>query len=322
MSLTRRVLCAASLLLTAATSAFAAFPDRPLQLILPYPPGGAADVLGRILAKELETKIGQPVIVVNKPGAGTIIAAQAAATAPADGYTLFLTSNSTFTLNPAVQPNLPYDSARDFEPVAMVSTIALSILTPADTPTPDLKSLIAAAKANPDKLNMASFGNATASHFGGEMFKAAAGIAMTHVPYKGSGPQMTDLIGKQVNAAVDTVVAALPQIKSGKIRALAVTTAKRSALLPDVPTIAESGFAGFDFSSWVAIVTPKGVPADAKAAITKALDAVMADKAIQDKLTASGFEPAYGPIADWPGFIAKDIAAMKTIANKAAIKAD
>lgn len=322
MTLTRRLLCSAALCLAVTAPAFAAFPEKPLQLILPYPPGGAADVLGRMLARELEAKLGQPVVVINKPGAGTIIAAQAAATAPADGYTLFLTSNSTFTLNPAVQDKLPYDSAKDFEPVGMVSTIALAVLTPADNPVNDLKGMIAEAKAAPDKFTLASFGNATVSHFGGEMFKSAAGIKMTHVPYKGSGPQMTDLVGKQINYAVDTVVAGLPQIKAGKVKALAVTTAKRSALLPDVPTIAESGYAGFNFASWVAIVTPKGVPAEAKASLGKALAAVMADKALQDKLTASGFEPAYAPIPDWPGLIAKDIAAMKDIAAKASIKPD
>ncbi len=305
-----------------AVPAAAEYPERPIQLISPFPAGGAADVLARYLGKELEAQLGKPVIVLNKPGAGTIIGAQAAATAPADGYTLFLSSNSTFSANPAVYAKLPYDPATDFEPIGMVATLSLVILTQANSPLKNLGDLVTAAKADPKKYLFATFGNATAPHFAAEMFKEAAGIEMTHVPYRGSAPAMTDLLGGQIPLSFDTVVAAVPQIQTGKIKALAVTTAQRSSLLPDVPTIAESGYPGFDMGSWAALVGPKGLPADVKARLSKALETVMAMPVVQEKLKTMGFEPDYHPIADWTGYVNKDIGRMREIAMRAQIKVD
>jgi tripartite-type tricarboxylate transporter receptor subunit TctC len=298
------------------------FPERAVQIIAPYAPGGAADVFARLIAKELEGRLGQPVIVVNRPGGGTIIGAQAVLTAPADGYTLFLTSNSTFTLNPAVVPSLPYDSARDFEPIAQLATIVLALVTYTENPTKDVASLVAAAKAEPDKLAMASFGNATVSHFAGEWFKSAAGIKMVHVPYRGSNPAMNDLIGRHVPFLIDTVVAAKPQIDDGKIRALAVTTAKRSTMLPDVPTLQELGYKDVDLSSWVTLVTAKGVPAEIRAKLATAVEDAMRDPALLARISKAGFEPAYEKYNDWPGKITKEIADMKAIAQAANIKSE
>jgi len=190
----KAVLVAAGAALLALPAA-AEYPERPVQLISPYPAGGAADVLARYLGKELEAQLGKSVIILNKPGAGTIIGAQAAATAPADGYTLFLSSNSTFSANPAVYAKLPYDPATDFEPIGMVATLSFVILTQANSPLQNLADLVTAAKADPKKYLFATFGNATAPHFAAEMLKEAAGIEMTHVPYRGSAPAMTDLIG-------------------------------------------------------------------------------------------------------------------------------
>jgi tripartite-type tricarboxylate transporter receptor subunit TctC len=317
----KTILLAASVALLAAPAA-AEYPERPVQLISPFPAGGAADVLARYLGKELEGQLGKPVIVLNKPGAGTIIGAQAAATAAADGYTLFLSSNSTFSANPAVYAKLPYDPATDFEPIGMVATLSLVILTQANSPLKNLGDLVMAAKADPKKYLFATFGNATAPHFAAEMFKEAAGIEMTHVPYRGSAPAMTDLLGGQIPLSFDTVVAAVPQIQTGKIKALAVTTAQRSSLLPDVPTIAESGYPGFDMGSWAALVGPKGMPADVKARLSKALETVMAMPAVQEKLKTMGFEPDYRPIADWTGYVNKDIGRMREIATRAQIKVD
>ena len=298
------------------------FPEKPVQLIIPYAPAGASDVLGRILAKELEAKLGKPVLVVNKPGAGTVIGAQTLMAAPADGYSLLLSSNSTFTLNPAVIANLPYDGGKDFEPLAQVATIALAVITYADHPAKTVSDMIAAARAEPDKITLASFGNATTSHFAGEWLKSAAGIKMTHVAYKGSGPAMNDLVGKHIPFLVDTVVASRPQIAGGKIRALAVTQAKRSAMMPDVPTLQESGVPGVDLSSWVTLVARKGLPADAKARLMAALSAVMRDPDVIERIQKAGFEVAYETYADWPGRIASETAAMKAIAEKAGIKAE
>jgi tripartite-type tricarboxylate transporter receptor subunit TctC len=298
------------------------FPERTVQIIAPYAPGGAADVFARLIAKELEGRLGQPVIVVNRPGGGTIIGAQAVLTAPADGYTLFLTSNSTFTLNPAVVPNLPYDSAKDFEPIAQLATIVLALVTYTEHPIKDVPSLVAAAKAEPDKLAMASFGNATVSHFAGEWFKSAAGIKMVHVPYRGSNPAMNDLIGRHVPFLIDTVVAAKPQIDDGKVRALAVTTARRSSMMPGVPTLQELGYKEIDLSSWVALVTAKGVPAEARARLATAVGEMMRDGPLRERMGKIGFEPAFETYSDWSGKITKEIADMKAIAQAANIKGE
>jgi tripartite-type tricarboxylate transporter receptor subunit TctC len=298
------------------------YPERTIQIIAPYAPGGAADIFSRMIAADLEKRLGQPVIVVNRPGAGTIIGAQALIAAPADGYTLFLSSNSTFTLNPAVMPNIPYDATRDFEPIAQLATIGLALLTHVDNPVRDVPGLVAAAKAEPDKLSMASFGNATVSHFGGEWFKSAAGIRMVHIPYRGSGPAMNDLVARHVPYLVDTIVAAKPQVEAGKIRPLAVTMASRSAMMPDVPTLRELGYRDIDLSSWVAIVTAKGVPADARKKLSDAIAAMMQDPAMQERMLKAGFEPAYRTYPDWAASVAAEIAAMKAIASQAGIKAE
>lgn len=314
------ILCGCAVLMVA--PAAAQYPEKSVQIISAYPPGGAADALARFLGQELEKRLGKPVIILNKPGAGTIIAAQAAATAQADGYTLFFGANSTFSTNPAVYTKLPYDPVTDFEPVAIVASLSLAILTPSDSPLKTVGDLVKAAKAEPGKYLFATFGNATPPHFAAEMLKAAAGIEMTHVPYRGSAPAMTDLLGGRIPLSFDTVVAAVPQIQSGKIRALAVTTAQRSALLPDVPTVAESGYPGFDMGLWVALVGPKGLDPNAKARLAKELEAVMATPAVKEKLTGMGFEPTYRSIGDWKGFIAGEISRMREIATRAQIKVD
>jgi tripartite-type tricarboxylate transporter receptor subunit TctC len=236
------------------------YPEKPLQLIVPFPAGGASDVVGRIIAGELETRLGKPVIVINRPGGGTTIAAKEVSIAAPDGYTLFSSSNSTFTLQNAVKESVPYDSARDFEPIAQTGTITMVLVTHRDNPIKDVKALVAAAKASPDKLSLASFGVATISHFAGELFKSSAGIKMVHLPYRGSAPAMNDLIGKHIEYHVDTVIAIRPQIEAGTVRPLAVFSAKRSQFLPDVPTLAELGYPNIDLVSWGTVVVPKGTP--------------------------------------------------------------
>lgn len=200
-------------------SAYAAgYPEKPVQIIVPFPPGGAGDVMGRLLSRQLEARLGQPVIVDNKPGAGTAIGAQFVANAKPDGYTLLLSSNSTYTLNPAIQPKLSYDPIKAFEPLGMVANLALVLVAHPTVQASSVQQLVAAAKAEPDKYMYGSFGNGTVSHFAGEMFKSAAGVKLTHVPYRGSAPAMTDLVGGQIPLAFDSVVAAVPHIKTGKIK--------------------------------------------------------------------------------------------------------
>ena len=296
------------------------YPEKQLQLILPFPAGGASDVVGRIIASELETRLGKSVIVMNRPGGGTIIGAREAANAAPDGYTLFFSSNSTFTLQNAVKETVPFDSAKDFEPIGQIGTIGMVLVTHRDNPVKDVAALVAAAKANPDKLSLASFGVATISHFAGELFKSSAGIKMVHLPYKGSAPAINDLIGKHIEYHVDTVIAVKPQAESGTVRPLAVFSAKRSAFLPDVPTLAELGYPKADIVSWGTVVVPKGTPAAIRDKLAAMLEEAIATPAVIERFQKVGFEPAFKRYADWPGFVGKEIAEMKELARTAGIK--
>jgi tripartite-type tricarboxylate transporter receptor subunit TctC len=326
----RRLLAASACLFATALAHAAGYPDRPITLVAPFPAGGAADVLARMLGKRLGDQLGQTVIVENRPGAGTVIGATSVATAKPDGYTLLLSSNSTFTLNPVLLHKLPYDPVKSFEPLAIVANLAMAVLVNPAVPAQDLKQLVAAAKAAPDKYPYASFGNGTVSNFAGEMFNAAAGLKLTHVPYRGSTPALTDLMGGQVPVAFDSVVAAAPHVKAGKLRVLAVTTARRSTLLPDVPTVAESGlptvaesgYPGYEIGSWIAIVAPRGLPPDVKASLENGLAAVMNSPDTAENMKATGFEPAYRAVPDWAAHVNADIARMKKVAEQAQIKAD
>ncbi|MDM0041374.1 tripartite tricarboxylate transporter substrate binding protein [Variovorax sp. J22G21] len=318
----RRTLFAGSLVFIAGLASAAGYPERPLVLVAPFSAGGAADVLARILAKKLEEQLGQPVVVENKPGAGTAIGAAAVANAKPDGYTLLISSNSTFTLNPALQSKLSYDPAKGFDAIGMVGSVALAVLVNPSVAANGVKELVAAAKASPDKYVYGSFGNGTSSNFAGAMFNASTGLSMTHIPYKGSAPLMTDLIGGQIPVSFDTVVAAGPQRKNGKVKVLAVTTAKRSALMPDVPTVAESGYPGYELNAWIALVAPRGLPADVKARLEKALATTMATADTQDRMKNAGFEPGYQAIPDWAGMVTADTARMRKIAEQSQIKAE
>ncbi|MDO8714183.1 MAG: tripartite tricarboxylate transporter substrate binding protein [Polynucleobacter sp.] len=251
----------ATLILCFSGAVYAAYPDRPIKLIVPYPPGGATDVIGRILAKNLGESLGQQVLVENRGGAGGNIGAEAVAKATPDGYTLLMgavTSHSTMaTLE---KGKLRYDILKDFTPVMIVGSVPLVIVVNPNVPVRTLKGLVEYAKANPDKMNYASSGPGAPQRMGAEILQREAGLKITHVPYKGSGPAMTDLVAGQVNLMVETVPAALPFINAGQLRPLAVTTAKRISMLPDVPTTAESGMPALEVSSTFGLLAPAGTP--------------------------------------------------------------
>ncbi len=298
------------------------YPARPVQLVVPFPPGGAVDIVGRLIGKPLGDALGQPVVVENKAGAGTIVGAAFVANAPADGYTLLISSGSTFTGNPALNPRLPYDPVRSYEPIGMVARVPLVLLAHRDVPARNLAEVIAAVKRTPDKFSYGSFGNGTTGHFAGELLWAATGVRPMHVPYRGSAPAMADLMGGQIPFTVDTVAAALPQLKAGKIKAIAVMGATRATQLPDVPTVAESGFPGFAADSWLAVVAPRGLPADARARLQKALGEAMAAPEVRSKLIASGLEPAYEPADAVQSHIEDELPRMRAIAQRANIRAE
>ena len=298
------------------------FPAKPVQLIVPFPPGGAVDIVGRLISKKLGDRLGQPVVIENKAGAGTVVGAGYVANAPADGYTLLISSGSTFTVNPALQAKLPYDPVKSYEPIGMVARVPLILLANREVPVSNLKQLITAVQRTPDRYSYGSFGNGTTGHFAAELTWSAAGIKLMHVPYRGSAPAMADLMGGQIPFTIDTVAAALPQLKAGKIKAIAVTGATRATQLPDVPTVAESGFAGFAADSWLAVVAPRGLPADAKAKLHKALAETLADADIRSKLVASGLEPAYAPGDAVLAQIEDELPRMRAIAQRAQIRPD
>lgn len=316
----RLAICLA--LLPVAVASAQDFPAKPITLVVPFPPGGATDMIGRLVGKGMGERLGQTVIVENKPGAGTVIGAGTVARSAPDGYTLLISSGTTFTVNPAVYSKLPYDSVKSFEPIGIIGRTPMILLANPSVPINSFKELVAAAKANPDKYSYGSYGNGTTAHFAGEMMKHAAGFEMKHLPYKGSAPAMNDLIGGHIPFTVDTLTAALPQIKAGKIKPIAVTTAKRSSMAPDVPAVAESGYSGMNADTWVAIVAPHGLPPAVKGRLEKALTETLADPEIRSKLTASGTEPANGSSADLAKLIADELPQMKQVAQRANIKLD
>ncbi|WP_295978855.1 tripartite tricarboxylate transporter substrate binding protein [uncultured Variovorax sp.] len=298
------------------------FPARPVTLVIPFPPGGATDVNGRVIAQKLGKELGQPVVIENRGGAGTVVGASYVAKSAPDGYTLLLSSGSTFTVNPAIRSNLPYDPVKSFEPVGIAGRVALILLANSEVPVQTVRQFVDYVKAAPGKYSYGSFGTGTTAQFAGETVLHATGLKMTHVPYKGSAPAMTDLMGGQIPFSIDTVSATVPQLKSGKIKAIALTTAKRSALLPDVPTFAESGYPDVDMDSWLMLAAPKGVPADVKAKLEKALAATIADPETKSKLLAAGLEPSYSNAATSVELINRELPIMRAIAARANITAD
>lgn len=298
------------------------YPAKPVQLVVPFPPGGAVDIVGRTISKKLGDRLGQPIVVENKAGAGTVVGAAYVANAPADGYTLLISSGSTFTVNPALNAKLPYDPVKSYEPVGLVARVPLILLAHRDVPVNNLRQLIAAVQRTPDKFSYGSFGNGTTGHFAAELTWSAAGIKLMHVPYRGSAPAMADLMGGQIPFTIDTVAAALPQLKAGKIKAIAVTGATRATQLPDAPTVAESGFPGFSADSWLAVVAPRGLPAEAKAKLHKALTETLADAEIRSKLIAAGLEPSYATGDAVLAQIEDELPRMRAIAQRAQIRAD
>lgn len=257
--LTLKKLFVATLALGAVTLAQAdTWPSRPLTLIVPFPPGGAADTVGRYYAEQLSTSLGQPVVIDNRPGAGTALAAEAAAKAKPDGYTLSLATAGQLAILPNLQENLRFDPLTSFTPVAMLASVPNVVAVGSQAKADTLQALIDQAKARPGALSYSSCGNGTLCHLSGELLKNLAGIDLLHVPYKGSAPAVTGLLGGEVDVAVDTLTVLAPQIQAGKLKGLVLTSRERSPLLPDVPSASEVGLPGFVASGWFGVVLPKG----------------------------------------------------------------
>ena len=274
-----------------------AYPSRPVRIVVPVPPGGALDIIARLIGQWLSDHLGQTFVIENRPGAGTNLGVEAVARAPADGYTLLLIPQSV-TTNATLYQHLNFDFIRDIVPIAMISSLPLVMEVSLSNPAKTVPDFIAWVKANPGKVSMASGGTGSASHIGGEFFKMTTGIDMLHVPYRGGAPAVTDLMGGQVQVYFSPLPESISVIKGGKVRALAITTAKRSASLPDVPTVGES-IPGFEVSTWQGIGAPKNTPAEIVATLNKDINAALADGTIKARLAELGSEPMPMTIAEF-----------------------
>ena len=264
---------------------------RPIRIIVPYPPGGSNDIIARFFAETLREELGQPVIVENRAGANGNLGAESVARSPADGTTLLLTAPAPLAINESLHRTLSFSPARDFAPVALVASVPIVLMVNPALPARDVAGLIAQARANPGRLSFGSSGIGSTNHLAGEMFRAMAGIEMTHVPYRGAAPAMTDLIAGQIQVMFDNMPAVLPQVREGRVRALAVAGAARAAALPEVPTVAESGLPGFDAAAWFGLAAPAATPAATRQRLEAASRAVLARPAFRERLAGAGAEP-------------------------------
>ena len=280
-----------------------AYPSKTIRFVVPYPAGGPLDTVARLLGAKVGESVGQPVVVENKPGAGGNIGADIVAKSPADGYTILMGAVATHAINPSLYKSIPYDPIRDFAPVTQVASTPNVLVVNPGVPAKDVKELIAYAKANPGKLSFGSGSIGSAGHLAGELFKATAGVDMVHVPYKGAAPAMQDLIGGRIQLMFDNLASSLGQVKAGKVRALAVTTAKRSPLAPDLPTIAETGVPGFDISTWFGIFAPAGTPKPALDRLHAEFAKALAAADVRDRMTSMGAEPVGNTPDEFAAFV-------------------
>lgn len=288
------------------TQAFAAYPDKPIRMVVGFSAGGTTDVVARIVGKEIGDALGQPVVVENRPGAGSNIATDMAAAAAPDGYTLYMVA-VTAAINQTLYKNVKFNLVNDFAPVALAVRVPNVLVVNPNVPAKSVQELVAYAKANPGKMNFASSGSGTSIHMAGELFKQSAGVDVVHIPYKGSAPAIADLIGGQVDYMFDNMPSAWPHVEGGKLRALAVTTATRSDTAPDLPTMKESGFPSFDVSSWFGVLAPKGTPSDIVDKLNKAIRDALAKPDVRKQLAGLGAVPADTTPAQFADFIKSEV---------------
>jgi len=295
------------------------WPSRPIRLIVPFTPGGSTDILGRAIAAKLSESLGQPVVVENKPGAGGSIGATEAARSAGDGYTLLMGHIGTLAINPSLYPNLPYDPRKSFVPVALVARVPNVLVVNPQVPAKDVAALIALAKAKPGELRYASGGNGSAAHLAMEYFKLRAGVDLTHIPYKGTAPAITDVLGGQVEVTMTGVPAVAAQVKAGKLRALGVSGAGAVAALPNVPTIAAT-IPDFDAIQWYGVVAPAGTPAPIVERLNADINRALASPELRARLETEGADAAPGTPAAFGTLINAEIARWKPVVERANMK--
>ncbi|MFO1306145.1 MAG: tripartite tricarboxylate transporter substrate binding protein [Burkholderiales bacterium] len=299
-----------------------AYPTKPVKLVVPFPPGGSLDMAGRLIAQKLTEMWGQSVVVENKPGAGGNIGADFVAKSPADGYTILLGALSTHAVNPSLYKTMPYDAAKDFAPITLIAITPNVLVVNASLPVNSAKEFIAYAKANPGKLSFGSGSNGSAGHLAGELFKVETSTDAVHVPFKGGAPATQALLAGDTQFMFDNLANAMAQVKAGKIKALAVTTAQRSSLVPDLPTMAEAGLPGFDISTWYGLFAPAGTPPAIVAKWNADVTKILTSPDVRAKLIADGADPSPDTPEQFREFIARELAKYARIVKASGAKVD
>jgi tripartite-type tricarboxylate transporter receptor subunit TctC len=298
------------------------YPDKAVRIIVPYAPGGSTDSTARLIAQALSQQLGQPFVVENRPGAGGLIAHEAVAKAAADGYTLLFSAAGPLVVSPHTYARLPYEPIRSFEPIKLISTAPLLLVVNPKFQAGSVQELIKYAAANPGKVTYGSFGNGSAAHLAGEQFKILTKVDIVHIPYKGSAPALTDLVGGQIDMMFDVLVTALPQVKGGRLRALAITSPERSPLVSDAPTMQEAGVKGFDAGTWFGVLAPAGTPKNVIDALSKALDATLAKPEFREAIVSQGAFVAGGTPQQFGEFFRSELDKWGAVVRAAKIKAE
>ena len=298
------------------------YPSKPVKMVVPFPPGGSLDIAGRLIAQKLTDAWGQSVVVENKPGAGGNIGADFVAKSPPDGYTILLGALSTHAVNPSLYAKMPYDAAKDFAPITLIAVTPNVLVVNAASPVNNVKEFIAYAKANPGKLAFGSGSNGSAGHLAGELFKVETGTDAVHVPFKGGAPATQALLAGDTQFMFDNLANAMPQVKAGKFKALAVTTAQRSKLAPELPTMAEAGLPGFDISTWFGLFAPAGTPKDVIAKGNGEVAKILTSPEMREKLIAQGAEPAPTTPGEFAAFVKNEITKYAKIVKASGAKVD
>ena len=298
------------------------YPAKSIRMVVPFPAGGTSDIIGRIAGQKITEATGQQVIIDNRAGAGGNIGTELVAKAAPDGYTLLTDPGSTLTINPSLFSRLPFDTLKDFAPVTIIAAVPNVLVVHPSLPVKNVKELIALAKARPGQLNYASTGAGQSTHLSMELFKISAGVDMTHIPYKGSSPALTDLLAGQVPVMFDNMPSSLPHVKAGKLRALAVSTLKRSPALPELATVAESGLPGFEVSVWFGVLAPAATPRDVVTRLNSILVKALANPDMRERLAGQGAEPIGNTPEEFTAQIQRDIVKWAKVVKSAGIKLD